>query len=220
MFKFIPSKHDDKLIQVHFDCNVTGNEAPAIIIAHPYGPLGGNMNNNVVISIQRHFVSRGYITACINFRGCGKSQGRTSWTGIPEQQDYKSVLDYMTNNEELGYPKPTKFILCGYSYGAMIANSIECTNLPCAYLLISLPLGVMWALATTKQHVFKKQRPQPTLCIYGDRDQFTGTSRFLNWCQAFSNITIQCVQGADHFWFDYEQELLNHVENWRLGLSL
>lgn len=38
---FIPSKHDNTLIQVivsHADN--THHEAPGIIIAHPYGPLG------------------------------------------------------------------------------------------------------------------------------------------------------------------------------------
>lgn len=50
MFKFIPSKHDEKLIEVHFDCNVASNEeAPTIIIAHPYGPLGKERNKNSLI---------------------------------------------------------------------------------------------------------------------------------------------------------------------------
>lgn len=40
MSLFIKSKHDDALIQVHISCSSTKNEAPAIIIAHPYGPLG------------------------------------------------------------------------------------------------------------------------------------------------------------------------------------
>lgn len=174
------------------------------------------MNNNVVISIQRHFLSKGYITACLNFRGCGESQGKTSWTGLPERQDYISVLDYLLLKDSK-YPKVNKLILCGYSYGAMIANSIDCT-IPCAYLLISLPLGVMWALATTKQHVFKKQREEPTLCIYGDCDQFTSKSRFLNWCKGVENISNVCVEGVDHFWFDHEQLLIEYVENWRKRL--
>lgn len=173
------------------------------------------MNNNVVIAIQRHFVSKGYITACINFRGCGKSQGKTSWTGQAERDDYMSLVDYLLEDKQLKYPKINQLLLCGYSYGAMIANSIECTKIPCAYLLISIPLGVMWALATTKASLFRKQPTEATLCIYGDHDQFTRASTFSNWCQGHENMSLVCIKGADHFWFDYEQELINHIENWR-----
>lgn len=51
MIQFIPSKHDGKLIQVHLQCNVTNNEAPAIIIAHPYGPLGIRYFIIIIISL-------------------------------------------------------------------------------------------------------------------------------------------------------------------------
>lgn len=171
------------------------------------------MNNNVVIAMQRHFVSKGYITACVNFRGCGKSQGRTSWTGQGERADYMSVMNYLLEK----YPDINQLVLSGYSYGAMIANSIECTKVPCAYLLVSLPLGVMWALATTKMNEFKKQPTHATLCIHGDHDQFTRASTFSNWCQGHSNITHICIQGADHFWYDHEPELINQINLWSLN---
>lgn len=28
-------------------------------------------------------------------RGCGGSEGRTSWTGMPERGDYEAVVDYL-----------------------------------------------------------------------------------------------------------------------------
>jgi alpha/beta superfamily hydrolase len=42
--------------------------APAIVLAHPYGPLGGNMHNNVVIALQKSLMNKGYTTASFNFR--------------------------------------------------------------------------------------------------------------------------------------------------------
>jgi alpha/beta superfamily hydrolase len=50
--------------------SVTGTtlSAPAIVIAHPYGPLGGNMHNNVVIALQKSLMNKGYTTASFNFR--------------------------------------------------------------------------------------------------------------------------------------------------------
>jgi hypothetical protein len=76
---------------------------------------GGNMHNNVVIALQRYFVSKGYLAVCINFRGCGNSKGRTSWTGMPEREDYYGVIDFITkdDNEHMkDYPKVSSILLC------------------------------------------------------------------------------------------------------------
>lgn len=226
---FIPSQHDNTLIQVilsHANNN-THHEAPGIIIAHPYGPLGGNVHNNVVMAIQRHFEGKGYVTACINFRGCGKSKGRTSWTAMPERDDYISVMDFLLGSKEyneLELPKINQLVLCGYSFGAMIAGSITPPpTLPTAYLLISLPLGVLWALATTKASFFKKQPAEgyQVLSIHGDCDQFTSTTRFSQWSKNHErHIQDVCVEGADHFWVNFEQELLEKVEIWRSRLTM
>lgn len=100
----------------------------------------------------------------------------------------------------------------------MIANSIQCTKISSAYLLVSLPLGVMWALATTKAYYFKKQQPQAdkkVLSIHGDNDQFTGLKSFTNWTLNHDHITDICIQGADHFWWNHDHELIQHIESWR-----
>jgi len=74
------------------------------------------MNNNVVIALQQYFKSKGYVTICMNFRGCGKSKGRTSWTAMPEREDYMSIVDYALNDSALPeYPRIHKLILCASS---------------------------------------------------------------------------------------------------------
>lgn len=108
---------DKILIEISPKYQGKSKEAPAIIIAHPYGPLGGNMNNNVVIALQKYFLSQGYITVCLNFRGCGHSQGKTSWTGMSEREDYISVINLILDATHLDYknlnfPKVNRLILC------------------------------------------------------------------------------------------------------------
>ncbi|KAG1441148.1 hypothetical protein G6F56_011615 [Rhizopus delemar] len=204
---FVESR-DKTLIEISVQYQGPKNQtkAPAIIIAHPYGPLGGN-----------------YITVCLNFRGCGKSQGRTSWTGMPEREDYSSVIDFILDQHEdyknLNFPQVNSLIICGYSFGAMIANSIECTRVPCSYLLVSFCLGVTWALATIKSSFFKTPVSDrfKVLCIFGDHDQFTSTSRYQKWSN-HQNITCLKVPEADHFWFGLEHTLINHVDHWLLTL--
>ena len=33
-----------------------------------YIKIGGNMRNNVIIALHNYFASKGFITACVNFR--------------------------------------------------------------------------------------------------------------------------------------------------------
>lgn len=98
---------------------------------------GGSIVNNVVQTLHRYFASRNYVTASFNFRyvlgfciisifwqnrtvltktistfvrGSGRSGGRTSWTAMPERQDYMAVLEYLHNSKE--YPEISSVIMC------------------------------------------------------------------------------------------------------------
>ncbi|KAI8386980.1 Alpha/Beta hydrolase protein [Blakeslea trispora] len=218
---FVESSEDKVSIEVGISTCVTShqlNSAPGIIIAHPYGPLGGNRWNNVVIALQRYFSSKGYVVFCLNFRGCGKSKGKTSWTGMPERQDYQAVIDYALDHQLAEVPKVNRMILCGYSFGAMIASTMTCTHVPCAYLLISIPLGVLWALATTKASFFKQVPDidsKHMLCVHGGKDQFTRSSRIQ---QLYPADSIHIIEEADHFWFDLEFSIINVVAQWDSNL--
>ncbi|ORX53191.1 alpha/beta-hydrolase [Hesseltinella vesiculosa] len=194
----------------------TTTETKAIIIAHPYGPLGGNMQNNVVMALHRWFTAQNYVTVSFNFRGSGRSSGRTSWTGIPEQHDYQAVVDSVLANSTR-YPKIDKLFICGYSYGSMVASSIR-VSIPSAYILISYPLSVRWALAATKASYFKSQvqelltsTPARVLIVHGDQDQFTSDSSYHSWLASVDDIQHQVVQGVDHFWYNQEEQLVKIV---------
>ncbi|CAO3654249.1 unnamed protein product [Cunninghamella echinulata] len=192
----------------------TNNNIPAIIISHPYGPLGGNMNNNVVVKLHKYFSEKGFLTTSFNFRGSGKSTGRTSWTGVPEQKDYQA----------------------GYSYGSMIASTMKETSIQTYYILISYPLSVVWALSTTKMNYFKSQVKQliqenlhPVLLIYGDQDQFTSEKSYQSWIniilsdkdhQDYNNIQYKKIDDVDHFWFGNENRLINDINSWITSLSI
>ncbi|OAD72303.1 hypothetical protein PHYBLDRAFT_169442 [Phycomyces blakesleeanus NRRL 1555(-)] len=218
---FIESANDKVLIETKQSYNgIPCTEAPTAILAHPYGPLGGHMNNNVVSSLHR---------------GCGESKGRTSWTGMAERGDYQAVIDHVLHSPDYAskYPKPSRLMICGYSYGSMIASSIEAPcSLPCFYLLISYPLSVTWALALFKASFFRSQitklldhyRNQEdaeggVLIIYGDRDQFTSSKSYERWLenQIGGHVKAEVVKGADHLWFDYEQLLVTMVNKWLNG---
>jgi alpha/beta superfamily hydrolase len=108
-----------------------------VLIAHPYGPLGGNLHNNVVVALCRAFVALGFSTLRYNSRGVGKSGGRTSWNGLPEVEDLVNLCTYVTDELQQG-----NIVLCGYSYGSVstLAAACEIKSLK-AIISISYPIG-------------------------------------------------------------------------------
>ncbi|RKP08061.1 hypothetical protein THASP1DRAFT_9439, partial [Thamnocephalis sphaerospora] len=84
---------------------------------HPYGPLGGNNNNNVVVALERQFAARGYLVVALNFRGCGRSGGRTSWRGHAELGDLETVVERVctgawSDTDAAGLPAASHIIIC------------------------------------------------------------------------------------------------------------
>ncbi|KAF9901988.1 hypothetical protein EC991_005425 [Linnemannia zychae] len=127
-----------------------------VVIAHPYGPLGGSYNNNVVGALLQWFEtsslaapitlstrkskkaagkrnstgagarkgsgaldqdatdstsaksagaqaeSLACVICAVNFRGCGKSKGKTSWFGEAEREDYQTVVDFLQSRSRTG----------------------------------------------------------------------------------------------------------------------
>ncbi|ORY06192.1 alpha/beta-hydrolase [Basidiobolus meristosporus CBS 931.73] len=227
-------------------------EITGIVLSHPYGPLGGNYDNNVVRKLHSHFAKKGLVVVSFNARGSGNSSGRTSWTGIPETEDIKIIVGFLAKEEEVfshtenapDFPKPSKIVICGYSYGSVISSSLrpmDFPNVKLFYAFISYPLSVVWLLTLWKCNWFFKRveeimgiskipsspeqsslneniEPQPVLFIYGDSDQFTSLSSYQKWLRKFpaelQNIQPRLIEGCDHFWFGKENKIAQCIEDW------
>ncbi|KAF9928273.1 hypothetical protein BGZ67_007081 [Mortierella alpina] len=130
---YIPSKNDNSLLEVCLSLPTSVSPQPTVytgvVIAHPYGPLGGSYNNNVVGALLQWFetyslqaldhsstsddstsrpksqskpVSLACVICAFNFRGCGKSKGRTSWFGEAERDDYQTIVDFLQSGSYSG----------------------------------------------------------------------------------------------------------------------
>ncbi|KAI8613761.1 Alpha/Beta hydrolase protein [Chytriomyces sp. MP71] len=129
-----------------------------LIISHPYGRLGGNLQNNVVDAISLGFAKE-FMTVRFNFRGVGQSTGRGSFTGSGEVDDVLSVAKYVKERVDL---RPKYFLLCGYSYGSIPVCTVSSELDGCigeisvcfhihlmkasGVISISFPASVMWLL--------------------------------------------------------------------------
>ncbi|KAG0068962.1 hypothetical protein BGZ90_000378 [Linnemannia elongata] len=162
---YIPSRSDGTMLEVCLSIPTSTSSQPqvytGVVIAHPYGPLGGSYNNNVVGALLQWFetsslsapitlstkkskkgaagkrnsngAKKGSLDqdtgnagntasptsaksagggaqaeslACVicafNFRGCGKSKGKTSWFGEAEREDYQTVVDFLQSGSRTG----------------------------------------------------------------------------------------------------------------------
>ncbi|KAK5113624.1 hypothetical protein LTR62_003251 [Meristemomyces frigidus] len=131
----IPSITDD----TRLDCRIyhpnslgATTSVRAAVIAHPYAPLGGSYDDAVVLSIVETLLQQDYIAFTFNFRGAGNSEGKTSWSGKPETEDYISLVGLAMHyaeqlstliNQGTGSTEqsiPPSILLAGYSYGSLV----------------------------------------------------------------------------------------------------
>ncbi|CAG8452548.1 6776_t:CDS:2 [Paraglomus occultum] len=231
----IPSVHDNKLLQTRVSYLNRGGTLKAAIISHPYGPLGGNFNNNVVVAIEEFFLSREYLTLAFNFRGVGKSEGRTSWTGAAECDDYRTMVDFLANQGEISgkrilhIPPVSEIVIVGYSYGSLMATSLSSytTSVPLSFVIISYPYSVIWFLTffCTSQYLTcfgdLVASDESVLFVYGDSDQFTSVRKYrrlVEDCHLTEkpNWTVRELDDIDHFWYGtgMETALIDVLKEW------
>ena len=74
----------------------SASDAPVAIVLHPHPLYGGNMNNKLVYIMYNAFANRGFSVLRFNFRGVGRSQGRSQGdSGIGELSDAAYAFDWL-----------------------------------------------------------------------------------------------------------------------------
>lgn len=164
------------------------------VIAHPHPLYGGNMHNNVVLTIKEAFLEKGISTLRFNFRGVGNSQGFFG-EGIEEQKDIYGAIKFL---EEKGH---NLIYLAGYSFGARVIVSCKFNEIvPAAFVLVSLPVAFM--------PVDKIDLPDvPILVITGELDDIAPYDKLKDLFKGHKNSKLLPIKGADHFYWGKEQGL-------------
>jgi len=119
----------------------------ALVFTHPYGPMGGNADNNVVQALFQHFGRQGYNVVAFDFRGSGKSTGSTSYTASPEAEDTRKVVEFILSlpAEPGQHAAISRIVMCGYSYGSVVAGLVV-DDIPqvIGFVAIAYPFSVLW----------------------------------------------------------------------------
>lgn len=177
-------------------------QAPWVaVLAHPYPPLGGDMDNNVIRLLAHYLARRHYSTLRFNLRGVGTSPGRF----VGDGREWEDVAAAWRAAREGG---TGKLVAIGYSYGAWLtweAARHEAAK-PEALVLIAPPLASTlcafsaWACAV------------PLLVVAGDADTIAGPG---DLTRAFAELGAQAeaarLPAADHLLIGREAELAERI---------
>lgn len=183
-------------------------QAPAALILHPHPLYGGTMNNKVVYALYNAFKQNGFSVLRINFRGVGRSQGKFD-NGVGELTDAATALDWL----QVQNPDISSFWIGGFSFGAWIAMQ----------LMMRRPEIEAFAIAAPPVNKFDfsflSPCPAHGIVIQGEQDSIVSeaaVSEFVDKLSKQKNTKIdyQIIFGADHFFREKTDDLIDAITNY------
>jgi alpha/beta superfamily hydrolase len=172
--------------------------APAVVVCHPHPLYGGDMHNEVVLTLCRALLERGMAALRFNFRGAGRSGGDHGG-GYEEREDVFAALDLLRTRHET--VDPARLGLAGYSFGAAVALNAAPAAGVRALCAVSPPPQMLDFSAQFGVEL-------PVLLIAGDNDPIAPAARVEQLPAAIGpSARASIVAGADHFWWGHMVEL-------------
>ena len=157
------------------------------LVGHPHPLFGGTMDNKVAQTLARTFVGLGYITARMNFRGVGQSQGEHD-AGVGETDDMEVLSQHLRQQ----YPH-LPLVLGGFSFGSFVQSQLhqrlqEQGIAVERLVLIGTPAG-KWPMPNI---------PDNAILIHGELDETIPLQAVFDWLRP-QDIPVLVMPGADHF---------------------
>eukprot|EP00928_Gymnodinium_smaydae_P088931 TRINITY_DN72966_c0_g1_i1.p1 TRINITY_DN72966_c0_g1~~TRINITY_DN72966_c0_g1_i1.p1 ORF type:complete len:264 (-),score=36.36 TRINITY_DN72966_c0_g1_i1:412-1203(-) len=173
--------------------------SPVVVIAtHPWGPLGGSMDDPHPVTVCRMMAEAGCSTARFNFRS-GINRGPTSVA------DVKAVASWFTEPRDGNDALASQVLLVGYSYGSIIAAAAA-AEIPqsIGYAVIGPPLAYTWALYLLNGGALLEQARnssgKPKLALLGTEDIFCSVPAFESFVDSLPEPKTSMIKdGVDHF---------------------
>lgn len=157
------------------------------LVAHPHPLFGGTMENKIAQTLARAFVGLGYVTARLNFRGVGESEGSYD-DGRGEVDDMEVLLGHM----QASYPG-LPVALAGFSFGtfvqAQLQQRLSAQGRPAERLALIGTAAGKWPMPPV---------PADTILIHGELDDTIPLQGVFEWARPL-DIPVTVIPGADHF---------------------
>lgn len=172
---------------------------PAVVVCHPHPLYGGDMDNNVVVTICHELAMHSVAALRFNFRGVGNSQG-TFGEGIKEREDVTAAVDYLNVQQDVD---AQNLALAGYSFGGAVAFPVAQEDMRIKKLVLVSPAlnGNQWEEL--------RNYTRPKLVLFGDADTVVPYTRLRQIIT--TDKQFQIITGADHSWWGFEEEMGNKI---------
>jgi len=174
-----------------------GTPSGLALLAHPHPLFGGTMDNKVIQTLARTFVGLGYVTARMNFRGVGRTQGVHD-EGRGETDDMAALLASL-RKQYPGLP----LALGGFSFGTFVQSQLQQRLIeqgaPAERLVLVSVTAKKWAIDTV---------PENTILIHGEQDDVVPLADVFDWARP-QDLPVVVVTGANHL-FDRK---LHHIRD-------
>jgi alpha/beta superfamily hydrolase len=186
-------------------------DAPIAIVLHPHPQFGGTMNNKVVYNLHYTFHRLGFSVLRFNFRGVGRSQGEFD-QGIGELSDAASALDHLQTLN----PNARSCYVAGFSFGAWIGMQLLMRRPEIAGFISVSPPANMYDFS------FLAPCPSSGLIVNGEADRIAPMADIDKLAaklrtQKGITVTHVTVPGANHFFDDGMEQMIDVVEGYMIG---
>jgi alpha/beta superfamily hydrolase len=164
-----------------------GASVGVAVLAHPHPLFGGTMDNKVVQTMARAFVSAGWSAVRFNFRGVGASAGEHD-QGRGEVDDMLAVVQTVVPTGPLA--------LAGFSFGAFVTSQV----LERLWPLRPIEKVVLVGTAVTRFAVatLPAEAHERTLVLHGEHDDTVPLAGVLDWARPQA-LPVTVVPGGEHF---------------------
>lgn len=171
-----------------------------VVVTHPHPLYGGDMDNPVVMALQRAYLRQGFSTLRFNFRGVGGSEGRYD-NGSGERLDVSAALAFLSGRGM------TTLDLVGYSFGSWVnAHLKEGFQ---RMVMVSPPVAFI---------SFDPISPIPALrlIVTGGRDEIAPAAMISTYKGQWNPAaTFEMLPDADHFYTGFlrtlEDTIAGHI---------
>ena len=166
------------------------------LVCHPHPLYGGTMHNKVVFKTAQTLQTLGIPALRFNFRGVGRSTG-TYNEGRGEMDDVHYALEFLSRR----YPG-VPALIAGFSFGSWVGLRVAAAD-DRAQAMIGLGVPARSFDGNTLQDCHK-----PKLFIHGSEDDTAPYAQAKQWFeQVPAPKSMILIQGADHFFQNYLEEL-------------
>ncbi|MHB8158804.1 MAG: alpha/beta hydrolase [Desulfocucumaceae bacterium] len=174
---------------------------PGVVLCHPHPLYGGNMDNNIILSVSKSLSGRGIASLRFNFRGVGNSKGQFG-NGLGEKEDALAALEYLAGHEAID---KGRIGIAGYSFGGMVAMGAGSQ---------SSAVRAIAAISPVIDPGVLKGCTKPKFIVCGSKDHIVNTAAVEREVAAMADPKdIEIIPGADHFWYELEEMVASRVMN-------